>query len=197
MFESCRAHFAVPEEERRVARNLDAHVPQADDVVSVSHGARHPSDDLVAEDELGVVLRNLGAVDLEHAQRAIHPAAVVLARDRLLAGVAALLEVDRRPVEARLRRQDTIVELVAEARSSRLVCEGARAPRRLSRPTPASLRPALRRPRRRTRGSRSRRGASHARPRARRRDPPARSRPSRRTGFAAARPGAVRQARSR
>ena len=86
-------------------------------MVALAGCARHPSDDLVGEGELGVVLRNLGAVDLEHAQRAIHAAAVVLARDRLLAGVAALLEVDRRPVEARLRRQDAIVELATEARS--------------------------------------------------------------------------------
>ena len=66
--------------------------------------------------QLGVVLGQLRALDLEHAQRAVHASAVVLARDRLLARIAPLLEVDRTRVEAGLGRKDAIVDLAAEAR---------------------------------------------------------------------------------
>ena len=66
--------------------------------------------------ELGVVLGQLVAVDLEHAQRPVHATAVVLARDRLLARVAPLLEVDRALVEPGLGGKHAVVDLPAEAR---------------------------------------------------------------------------------
>ena len=53
---------------------------------------------------------------LEHAQAPVRLAAVVQARDRLLARVAALREADRALDQARLGGQDAVVELAAQAR---------------------------------------------------------------------------------
>ncbi len=59
------------------------------------------------------------AVEPEHAQPAVHVAAVVQARDRLLARVAALRERDRALVQPRLRRKDAVVDLACPTRASR------------------------------------------------------------------------------
>ena len=111
-------------------------------------------------------------VELEHAQPAVRVAAVVQPRDRLLARVAALREGDVRRVEARLGREDPVVDLVTPARHARSRSGAARARRRR-----ASARARRRAPRAR-RASRSR-----SRPRRRRRAPtrapPARSRTAR------------------
>src|SRR5262245_26029283 len=119
MFESCRAHSAFPEPEDGVPRNLHADVPESDDAASVAHGTRDATHDLALERELCVVRRNVVAFELEDAQRPVHAAAVVLARDRLLARVAALLEVDRPRLEAGLCGKDAVVDLASEARRTR------------------------------------------------------------------------------
>ena len=68
---------------------------------------------------VGVVLGKLVALELEHAERSVHAAAVVLARDRLLARVAPLLEVDRSRVEPGFGGKDAIVELAPVTRCGR------------------------------------------------------------------------------
>ena len=60
------------------------------------------------------------AGDLEHPQAAVHLPAVVLARNRLLTGIATLRERDRALVEPRLCGEDAVVDLAAEAGRRRL-----------------------------------------------------------------------------
>ena len=60
------------------------------------------------------------AVDLQHAQPAVHLASVALSGDRLLARIAAFAEADVRLVEARFCGQDAIVDLSAPAWDARL-----------------------------------------------------------------------------
>jgi hypothetical protein len=55
-------------------------------------------------------------LDLEHAERPVRLPAVLKPRDRLLAGVAALREADVGLGQARLGRENTIVDLTAPAR---------------------------------------------------------------------------------
>ena len=117
----------------------------------------------------------LVALDLEHAQRAVDAPAVVLPRDRLLARVAALLEVDRALGRAPPRPEGRARRAPVRSEACPRESAAARARRRRSRPTPASPRRAARTRRRRTRGSRSRRAASRDRRRAPTRAPRARS----------------------
>ncbi len=60
--------------------------------------------------------RKLVALDLHHAKRAIHPTSVVLPRNRLLARIAAFLEIDRSLIQPGLRRKDPVVDLTRPAR---------------------------------------------------------------------------------
>src|SRR3954465_7672729 len=82
--------------QRGILRDLCAHVGKSDAV----RCAGDPPDGLLFEHEL-VAGRHL-ALDVEHAQATVALAAVVLTRNRLLPGIAALLEVDVRLLEARL-----------------------------------------------------------------------------------------------
>jgi hypothetical protein len=116
MFESCRAHFAVPEPEDGVSGNFGPHVPEADHIVTVARSTGHAPDGLPLVGQLGVVLGQRLTLEHEHAERAVDPPAVMLPCDRLLAGVTALLEVDRASVQTRLGRQDALVELESVAR---------------------------------------------------------------------------------
>src|SRR5262249_36158886 len=75
------------------------------------------ADGLALEHELGVVLRKLLSVELEQSESPIHAASVVLACNRLLPGVATLLEVDRTFIEPRFGGEESIVDLAPEARS--------------------------------------------------------------------------------
>ena len=94
--------------------DLDADVGKS----KARDGARHPADDALAVSDLVCLSCGL-AVELEHAERAIHVAPVVEARERLLARVAALREGDGPLVEAGFGREDALVELAAPARRAR------------------------------------------------------------------------------
>src|SRR3954449_7307117 len=100
MFESCRAHLRVSRTRQKigVVRDLRAYVAERDAV----RCAGDAPDSLVVVHEL--VTRRHVALDVEHPQAPVDLAAVVLARDRLLARVAPLVEVDMRLFEPGLRR---------------------------------------------------------------------------------------------
>ena len=72
-----------------------------DPVLRVGRGARHPADDLAVERQLRVVGGEPVTGERQHAKAAVGVAAMVQARDRLLAGVAALREADRALLEPR------------------------------------------------------------------------------------------------
>ena len=59
-------------------------------------------------------------VELDDLKLPVDVTAIMETRDRLLSGIAALLEADVRRVETGLRRQDRVVELAAPARNARL-----------------------------------------------------------------------------
>src|SRR5471032_2943425 len=101
--------------ERRVLRHLDPHVGER----KTGHRARHASDLLLAVHDRRLRGRGV-AGHLEHAELPVHLATVVLPRNRLLSGEAALAERDGAHVEPRLGRQHPVVELAAEARRPRL-----------------------------------------------------------------------------
>ena len=84
----------------------------------VGRGARDAADRLAVEGQLRVVRRGVVAVDRKHAQPAVRVAAVVEPGDGLLAGVAALREADRAPLEAGLGRHHAVVQLTAEPGSA-------------------------------------------------------------------------------
>src|SRR4029077_55265 len=81
------------------------------------HGARHAADRLLAEEDLVARAR---VRDLEHAQAAVRAAAVMQARDRFLAGIAALREGDVRLAETGLGGEDRLVQLAAPDRRAGL-----------------------------------------------------------------------------
>src|SRR5438876_3357939 len=83
MFESCRAHLCVlrADGELCVVRHLRSNVGEREPF----HRARDPADLLALMDDLGVLAGDLVAVELEHAQPAIHLAAVALPCDGFLA----------------------------------------------------------------------------------------------------------------
>src|SRR6266566_3191919 len=70
--------------------------------------------------QLQLVSRCGVSLDVEHAQPSVHLASVALPCDRLLPRVAPLAEADVRLVQAGLRREDALVDLVAPARDARL-----------------------------------------------------------------------------
>src|SRR5205823_15061962 len=78
---------------------------------------RHPADHPFAQADL---VAGRGRLDLELAQQAVRVAAVVPARDRLLARVAALRERDVRLLEAGLGRENRLVELLPPGRRARV-----------------------------------------------------------------------------
>src|SRR5439155_5953365 len=101
-------------------RDLDAHVAQGEHAaVRIDDGAGHAPDRLALERNLGVVRRRLAGVDPEHPQAAVDVPAIVETRDRLLTRVAALGEGDGPLHEARLGRQDAVVDLAPVARRAR------------------------------------------------------------------------------
>src|SRR3954470_5060381 len=110
---------ASRERERRVIRHLRPHVGERDDrAVLAAGGARDAADLPPLVEERRVALRQL--VELEDAQPAVGMAAEMQPRHRLLPRVAALREGDVRGVEARLRRQDPVVDLAFPARNAAL-----------------------------------------------------------------------------
>src|SRR5918992_3199297 len=58
------AHRAIRARNLDIRRHLAAHVAQGDNVVAFADRPRDAADDLAVELELGVVLRQLGAVEL-------------------------------------------------------------------------------------------------------------------------------------
>src|SRR5207237_3446963 len=78
-----------------------------DGAVGPARGTRHALDGRVV-------------VKLDHSELAVDVPAVVQSRDRLLPGIAALREADVCLVEARLGREDALVELASPARDARL-----------------------------------------------------------------------------
>jgi hypothetical protein len=74
--------------------------------------------DLLSLQQQVISLRGL-AVDLQHAQPAVHLAAIALPGDRLLARIAAFAEADVRLVETGFCGQDAIVDLSPPARDAR------------------------------------------------------------------------------
>ena len=76
----------LPSCELGVGGHLAADVGERDDaVLRVRGGARHATDDLAVERQLGVVGGQLATLEREHAEAAVRLAAVVEPRDRLLA----------------------------------------------------------------------------------------------------------------
>src|SRR5690348_13298198 len=116
MFESCRAHSRVSHTRRklRVVGNLCPYISKGDTI----RGAGDAAYPLSLERQLVTGLRS--ARDLQHAQAPVHLAAVVLARNRLLAGIATLAEADVRLLEPGFGGKDAVVELVTPARNARL-----------------------------------------------------------------------------
>ena len=100
--------LVVPDAELGVLRNLDSYIAKR----PVTDCARDTSDDLFAVADL---VARLGALDLEHLQAPVDLAAVVQPGDRLLARIAALRERDVRLVEARLGREDRVVDSLPQA----------------------------------------------------------------------------------
>src|SRR5207248_6109942 len=96
-----------------VVRNLAADIAES----LPGHGARDTADDLAVELDL---VRRSRVGDFELAQQTVRVAAVVQARDRLLARIAALRERDVRLLEPRLRRQNGLVELLPPGRRTRV-----------------------------------------------------------------------------
>src|SRR3954465_9928990 len=78
---------------------------------------RDAAEGLVVEHDLVARRRR---IHLENPQASIDVPSVVKARDRLLAGVAALREADVGAVEPGLGGQDPLIQLVAPARLSSL-----------------------------------------------------------------------------
>src|SRR5207247_215586 len=103
--------------ERRIGPNCSPDIGQRHEAqVGVACHARTAAHGLSVVCELDLLEGRLTAVESEDAKRAVRMTAVVQARDRLLARVAALREADRPLVEARLRRKDALVELAPEPR---------------------------------------------------------------------------------
>ena len=101
-------------------RDLPADVGEHDDtVLGVGRRARHATDYLAVQRQLGVVDGQLAAFEREHAEPTVRVPAVVEPRDGLLAGVAALREAYRPVLETRLGGHDAIVELATEPRRAR------------------------------------------------------------------------------
>src|SRR5207244_1739645 len=76
--------------ELRVGRDLDADIAQG----NTRNGARYPANRFAFERQ--VITGSGLPFDIEDSEAAVELAAVVLARDRLLAGIAALREADVR-----------------------------------------------------------------------------------------------------
>src|SRR6476659_4857586 len=101
--------LVVPDAELSVLRNIDSYVAER----PVTDCARDPADGLCAVADL---VARLGALDLERLQAPVDLPAVVQPGDRLLARIAALRERHVRLVEARLGREDRVVELLPPGR---------------------------------------------------------------------------------
>src|SRR5436190_9109774 len=107
------------ERERRVIRHLRPHVGERDDgAILAARGARDAADLLPTVEERRIALGQL--VELEDAQPAVGMAAEMQPRHRLLPRIAALREGDVRRVEARLRREDPVVDLALPAGNAAL-----------------------------------------------------------------------------
>src|SRR5581483_967895 len=79
---------AAVELELGVVRHLYPHVAEGDEAGVAPRHARDAADGLAVEAQLRVVGRRLAGSQLEDAKRPVHPAPVVLPRDRLLARIA-------------------------------------------------------------------------------------------------------------
>src|SRR5919198_3205867 len=108
--------FGAADQQRGVVRDLAPHVAER----AAGNRARDAADGLLAQDDLVAGARS---GNLEDAQATVGTAAVVEARDRLLARVAALGEGDVGLVEPGLGGQNGLVELLAPGRRARLDAE--------------------------------------------------------------------------
>src|ERR671922_827918 len=99
-----------------VVGHIGAHVAECDTTSRTGDA----SDNLAVLENFRVPLGNRVALDLEHPQAAVHLAAVVLARNRLLARIAPLGEADVRLVETGFGREDAVVDLPTPAGDARL-----------------------------------------------------------------------------
>ena len=115
---------ARADRQRFVAGDLSPDVAERSDRPVRAAGRRgHAAHDLVVQREFCVVRWQLAGVQLEPAQLAVRVTAMVQARHRLLAGIAALREADVGRLEAGLGGEDPVVELLPPGRRTGLDAE--------------------------------------------------------------------------
>ena len=98
--------------EERVLGHLGAHVPERDHAAVRGGGARDPPDRATLVHDLGVGLRRLAGVDVQHSQRAVRVAAVVQPCDRLLSRVAPFREAHRALGQAGFGGEHAVVDVL-------------------------------------------------------------------------------------